>query len=306
MKCSKCKRDSAVFLPYSKNNLCKKHFLELFEKRFLRTVREFNMLKKGDKVALGLSGGKDSTTLLHLLSMLQKKLPFELFAITIDIGTKCGYNKKILEISKRECKKLGVPHYIFTFKKELGFTIDGIVKRTNTENPCSFCGVFRRRILNKKARELGANKLAIGHNLDDTAQTVILNLMRNEPLRLLRFHELLITNKLLIPRIKPLTRTPEDEVVAYGKLKGLKLEAKRCCPYSKYAMRKAVRKMLDELEDEYPGTKFKIFSSFLSIVNKLREYTDKKSMKINICKNCKEPSSTEFCMYCKLFGKVKK
>ena len=79
-----------------------------------------------------------------------------------------------------------------TFKDEIGFTLGELVRKTRTNAPCSYCGVIRRRILNKKARELKADKLAIGHTLDDTVQTVLMNLMRNEPLRLVRYMEPLI------------------------------------------------------------------------------------------------------------------
>ncbi len=307
-KCFKCKNKSEVYFPYSNQYLCKKHFIELFEKRFKKTNREFGFIKKGDKVCLALSGGKDSATLLHLLSDFKKIHPFELFAITIDSGINCDYSKKTIKIAKEHTKSLGIKHYFFSYKKELGFTLNEFVEKLNIENPCSYCGVFRRYILNKKARELGATKLAIGHNLDDAVQTLILNLARNEPMRLLRFNEHLLSSPKLVPRIKPLIRILEEEVVEYAKLKNLNLISKSCCPYSKYAMRNSARKLADELEFTHPGSKMKMFNSFISIQKLMKQGINKKDLSIGLCSKCNEPSSTKICMFCNMtlkFGESK-
>lgn len=277
----------------------------MFERRFRATIREFSMIEKGETIALGLSGGKDSVTLLHLLAELRKVLPFKLIAITVDYGVTCDYGKKTMAIAKESCKSLAVPHHLVTFKEEIGCTLGDIVKKTKTENPCSYCGVIRRRILNKKARELGAHKLAIAHTIDDTVQTVVLNLMRNEPLRLLRYVEPLVRDQNFIPRIRPLVRTPENEVIAYGKLKSLKILEKSCCPYAKKALRRPVRTHIDMLEDEHPGTKIGILNSFLWMNKKLRESLKNEKLEIIYCKTCGEPASTEECMYCKMMEQVK-
>ncbi len=271
----------------------------MFEKRFRAIIREFKMIKKGDRIALGLSGGKDSTTLLHALNDLKKSLPFNLVAITVDLGLRCNYGKKTLETAKRETSALGIKHYIVSFKDEIGYTLDELIEKTKTTIPCSYCGVIRRRILNKKANDLNINKLAIAHTLDDSVQTVIMNLMRNEPLRLLRYTEPLIKNECLVQRIRPFINSPETEVVAYGKLKGLKLEDKKCCPYSRNAMRALVREELNTLEASYPGTQLRIFKSFLSIQKMMRAGINEKEIKMDYCKKCSEPGAAKECMYCR-------
>ncbi|MFA5050166.1 MAG: TIGR00269 family protein [Candidatus Micrarchaeia archaeon] len=307
-KCIRCKNNSDIYLPYAGQHLCRRHFLELFEKRFKKTNREFSFIKKGDKICLALSGGKDSTTLLHLLSKFRKEHPFELFAITIDSGIHCDYWKKTMKIAKEHTKSLGIKHYLFSYKNEFGFTLNEFVDKLKIENPCSYCGVFRRYILNKQARELGATKLAIGHNLDDAVQTLILNLTRNEPLRLLRFNEHLLTSPKLVPRIKPLIRIPEEEVIEYAKFKNLNLEPKSCCPYSKYAMRNSARKVVDELELMHPGSKMKMFNSFVSIQKLMKKGINENEFSIGTCSKCSEPSSAKLCMCCRMlkpFGEKK-
>jgi len=297
--CSKCKKEAVIYLPYSNSYLCKNHFFDLVEKRFKRTNREFTYIKKGDKVAVGLSGGKDSVVMLYLLDKLRKNFPFELIAITIDHGIHCDYWEKTIAIAKKYAKKMNVEHYIFSYEEELGFTLNQLVDRLKIKNPCSYCGVFRKYLLNKKSRELGASKLAIGHNLDDMTQTVFLNLMRNEPLRFVRFNDHLIDNKSFVPRIKPLIRIPEEEIVEYGKLKKMGLEDKKCCPYSSYALRNVARELVNELERKQPGARMKIFNSFLSIQKLMKKGLGKHEFKMNKCVRCGEPSSGDLCMCCK-------
>jgi uncharacterized protein (TIGR00269 family) len=260
------------------------------------------MIKKGERIALGLSGGKDSTTLLHVLNDLRKIHPFELMAITVDFGLRCEYGKKTLETAKRETRSLGIEHHICSFKDEIGYTLGELIEKTKTNVPCSFCGVIRRRILNKKAKELGADKLAIAHTLDDTVQTIMMNLIRNEPLRLIRYNET-SGNGSFVPRIKPFMNSPEEEVVAYGKLKGIRLLEKSCCPYSKNAMRALVREELNTLEAAYPGTKLRILKSFLTIQSMMHNNIENESG-FNYCEKCGEPSSKNECMYCKMIDKI--
>jgi len=295
MKCF-CGKEGVVFLHYASRHLCESHFIRMFDKRFRKTVRMRNMLKKGDRVAIALSGGKDSCVLLHSLAELQKDLPFELVALTIDEGIK-GYRPKTLVAAKRECEKLDIEHVIVSFKDETGSTLDSIVRKKGDGLPCSHCGVLRRRLLNNSARELKANKLATGHNLDDLAQTVLMNIMRNEPSRLARFNDPPTKNKSFVPRIRPLMLTPEKEIAIYAMLKGIEIERLEC-PYARFAFRGQVRKMLNETEENYPGTKFKVVNSFLDIEDALqKKYA--KGPKLSNCSSCGEPCSEKICMFCR-------
>lgn len=307
-KC-RCGREAAVFLHYSSRHMCAEHFIRMFDKRFRKTVRRFGMLRKGDRVAVGLSGGKDSCVLLHSLNELKRDLPFELVAIAIDEGIK-GYRERTLKIAKRECEALGVEHVVYKFGKEAGRTLDELVnaRKQGTGNrkretgacdlPCSQCGVLRRYLLNKGARESGADRLAVGHNLDDIAQTVLMNIMRNEPSRLARLNEPLVKNGRFVPRIRPLMLTPEKENAVYAYLKGIVLERVEC-PYAHTAFRSHVRKMLNGTEERYPGTKFKIVNSFLDIEDALRSKYAKHAA-IAECPSCGEPCSKGECMFCRM------
>lgn len=267
----------------------------MFDKRFRKTVREFSLIRKGDRIAVGLSGGKDSCALLHSLSLLRKDLPFEMVAITINEGI-AGYREKTLKIAKRECEGLGIEHVVLDFKDEAGEDLDGIVEKHKDELPCSHCGVLRRYLLNKGAREIGADKLATGHNLDDAAQTVMMNIMRNEPSRLARYLEPFVESDRFVRRIRPFLRTPEREIALYCMVKGIELESMDC-PYAPFAFRGHVRRMLNESEQRYPGTKFKILNSLLEMEDALR--AKYKGSEVLTCVNCGDPSADSECMFCK-------
>jgi len=298
--CEYCKSNPVVYLPYAKQHLCKKHFTESFEKRVKRTIREYKMLKKGEKVGIGLSGGKDSFALLYVLSKVRESLPFLLVALTIDEGIP-GYRDKSIENAEKICRELRIEQHVFLFKDEYGKTIAEIAK-AGAENLCSYCGVLRRKLLNSKARGLELDKIAIGHNLDDVAQTAMLNLIRNEPLRFARFNVPLLNNEKFIPRIRPLRDIREKEVAIYAFLHGHRYDSGCCCPYATSALRWSVRHELNSLEDQHPGTKSKIASSFNTLQEIVKKEVSAKDHELNSCKKCGEPTSEEICMSCKMLN----
>lgn len=305
--CAKCGKPAVITLRYMDSSFCQSHFVRLFESRVLRTVRENRMLKKGDRVAVGLSGGKDSCVMLHLLHKISRSLPIELFAITIDEGIS-GYRNRTLEVAKKECRKLGVPLTVISFRGEFGKTLDALLKKKGEARSCSFCGVMRRYALNRAARKQGATKLAIGHNADDVAQTVFMNMMRNEqPERMGRFGPLsgAVGDKRFVQRIKPLFSTPEREVAAYAMMKGIEIEFAEC-PYARFAFRQYVRQMLNAAEEKYPGTKLKVVRSFLAqeelMKRGAKEKAKEKGGKMLTCSICGEPSAKETCSLCCLLG----
>lgn len=299
--CKFCKAKPATYLPQPKEHLCKQHFIRSVEKRVKKAIRIHKMLRKGEHIGIALSGGKDSFALLHILSKMQKLLPFELCALIVDEGIP-GYRNKVIENAYRACKKSGVEKHTYSFQEEYGTSIVEIGKK-GKKNLCSYCGVLRRKILNSKARELGLDKIAVGHNLDDVAQTGMLNLVRNEPLRFGRFEHLPDAEGKMIPRIRPLRGIREKEIATYALLMGHSYNSKCCCPYSKNALRRSVRHELNFLEDKYPGTKSKMASCFDTLNVMVADSISNKNFKIKFCK-CGEPSSTNLCMGCKMLKEL--
>jgi len=298
--CDRCKSKPVAYLPNFRSHLCRKHFLNLFEKTVKKTVRAHRMLNKNERIGIGVSGGKDSFALLHVLSRIRKSLPFELFALTIDEGIP-GYRDKTIENACKRCKELEVKQHLYSFQEECGTTIMDIAKKK--ENLCSYCGVLRRRILNSKARELKLDKIAIAHNLDDIAQTAMLNMIRNEPLRLARFNSPLVADSRMVPRIRPLRDIREKEIATYAFLMGHEFNS-LCCPYSKNSLRRAVRHELNFLEDQYPGTKSRIASGFDTLQDMVHKSIQKENLSMKSCSECGEPSSANLCMGCKMLKEI--
>lgn len=309
MKCSQCNKKAAAELKYSKQFLCKKHFNQLFEKRVRRTIRKNKLLRYDDKIAVALSGGKDSAVTLKILNELTKKVrTSSLFAITIDEGIK-GYSENNIKITKKFCDELGVKHYIFSLKDEIGITMDDVVNKTknfsNPAPPCSYCGVFRRNLLNIKSRELSSSKIATGHNLDDECQVMFMNFIRGDLSRVARMGTEvgMIKNEKFVPKIKPLRECPEDEIRMYAELNKIKINPARC-PYAKYAFRETIRNCLNEIEEKHPGSKFQILKSTDELIPVIRE-TYKTKGAPNECKFCGELTSGEVCKFCEIIKEIK-
>ena len=305
-RCS-CGKKAVIFRRYEGKFLCKNCFCQSIEKKFKRTVRKGNMIQPGDSIGIGVSGGKDSSVALYLMhKIISPRRDMELVAISIDEGIS-GYRPKSLEIAKRFCKKLGIKHKIYSFKKELGKTLD--VKTKNMEKhkgeACTYCGVARRYILNKASRELKCTKLCVGHNLDDETQTIFMNYIRGDLSRASRVASVTdaSTKKkkgfLFIPRIKPLREIPEKEVALYAMLKGLELDFDECPNAS--GIRFEVRDFLNNLEEKYPGIKFAVLETFDKIALSIRDSIEEKEGEIKECKICGEPSSHDICKTCELW-----
>ena len=298
MACKNCKTKPVIKLPNSNVQLCKNDFIKYFEKKVTKTIGKYKLIEKGDYVGVAVSGGKDSTSLLYILNKLAKKNNFKVVGIAIDEGIK-GYRDQTLKDLKDFCKKEKINLKIYSFKDEFKTTLDKLVKK---ERPCTICGVLRRTILNKKAKELKVNKLATGHNLDDEAQSVLMNQFRSNVKLSARLGPItgVVTDIRFIKRIKPLYFLTEKETTTYAFLKGF-LGKYMECPYETDSYRASVRDMLNEFDGKYPGTKHNVISSFLEVLPLLKKEAQGK---IKSCSNCGEPCSQDVCQACKLIKRL--
>jgi uncharacterized protein (TIGR00269 family) len=296
MKCQKCSKSAVLYQKYSNAHLCKSHFIEDVERKIKRDIRKFKMVGRGEKIAVALSGGKDSIALLYVLhKIFQNRPDLEFMAITIDEGIK-SYRVQTLEHAIKLTNELRIKHTIRSFDEEFGTTMDVLVKKKE-HAACTLCGVLRKNILNKAARELGADKLAIGHNLDDEAQTILMNYMRGDIDRLKRMLPGTIQPG-MVPRIKPLRSIPEKEVALYGFLNDLPVSTDEC-PYASEALRNEIREIINNYEVKHPGTKYSLLGGFEAISQVLRP----PETKIRLCEKCGEPGSEIICKTCRLLGR---
>ncbi len=298
--CSRCRKTSEVELRYNGLSLCKKCFVSYFERRVKRTIGEYGQIQTGDRIAVAVSGGKDSVTVLHLLDKFNKMHgdSIDLVAISIDQGIK-GVDDKNLRNADTMTKERGIEHHTYSFKEEIGYTVDELA--SIRPGVCN-CGVFRRQILNRKARELGANKLATGHNLDDEVETALMNFMTGNIVRMMRGDGIVSSDK-FVRRIKPLRKSPEEEVALYARMVLPKMEFAPECPYRREVIRRNVKRAVDGLEHCHPGIRYQILESSEKLRNALmREATV--GTEINECGVCGEPSSGDVCNTCKLMAEI--
>jgi len=293
---------------YSGEKLCGRCFKKSIERKVQATISKYEMLEPDDKLAVAVSGGKDSVSLLHILARIERNFPEAmLFAVTVDEGIK-GYRDEALKFAIKNCQKLGVEHRVVSFKESYGYRLDELIDviRTKGEkdmSPCSYCGVLRRRALNTVAREAGADKLATAHNLDDETQTILLNIVHGDALRIARVKPVLsAVYPRLVPRIKPFCEVPEKEIAFYAYLKRIRFQ-ETPCPYAQTALRNDIRSMLNRLEEKHAGTKFTILRSADRVRPALEAMGEKE--KLQDCEICGEPTIGEVCKPCQMLQRLR-
>ncbi|MCW4005698.1 MAG: TIGR00269 family protein [Candidatus Bathyarchaeota archaeon] len=306
-KCSACKRKEPFYHRiYSGERLCRKCFGESIENKVRATIAKYKMLNYNDTVAIGVSGGKDSISLLEVLARLERRFPrAKLVAVTVDEGIK-GYRDEALQIAVDACKRWNMPHHIVSFKDLYGYTLDEIVKRAKTRGceltPCAYCGVLRRKALNIAALNINANKVATGHTLDDEVQTSLLNIFHGDIPKMAA--EKPITDKIhpkLIQKVKPFCEIPEKESALYAYLKNINFQSTPC-PYASEALRNDIRTLLNRMEERHAGTKHTIYKSIEKLRPAIQQTTQKPPFQN--CQQCNHPAAANLCMACQLLKQI--
>ena len=273
--------------------LDKDEFNEMIFARINNLISDYNLIKENELIAVALSGGKDSVLTLHALKRYQDILDFDLVAISVDEGIE-GYRAHGIDAAINNAKDLGIKLIQKSFLEEEGFALDDIY--SNFKSACIPCGVFRRNILNKTAYEVGADKIATGHNLDDEIQSFLMSFARGDTIKFSKFGpELDVIHPKLVPRIKPLWNTPEKDVGLWTVLNNIDIHLEEC-PYSHLSLRAKIKGFLNENEDVYPGLKNNIMGSFQKILT----FENDIFTNLNECELCGEPTSSNICKACEI------
>ena len=231
-----------------------------------KAIGDFNLIENGDKILIGVSGGKDSYTLLHILESLRKRAPidFELFPVTVDSGFP-GFRKEIIE---EHLKKQGFNYLI---KKTSCYQINE-EKRDPGSSYCSFCARLRRGVIYSIADKLGCNKIALGHHLDDFIETLLLNQFYNGRLSAMSPKLLADNNRHTV--IRPLVYVEEDEIVAFTSRNSFPVICCACPVCGRVEQkRKKTKALLKNLSQDNPSIKKSLLSSLKNI--KPRHLMDK-------------------------------
>ena len=295
MRCSSCDAPAVVDQPYRGVHLCAGHFVGSVEERVRREMhRQLPRFGRGT-VAVALSGGKDSAAALALAHQYFRRRPtVRLVAVSVDEGIP-GYRPATLRAAEALVRELGVDHRVVRAAEELGTTIDRTARELPGTVPCSFCGVWRRRLLNRAARDAGADALVLGFNLDDLAQTVLMNLVRGDLDRLVRMAPHRVRQPGLVPRIAPLATVPEREVFLYARLRGLPFDHAEC-PHAGRAARNLYRDLVWQLEEAQPGTRQSLLRTHERLVDRWLATEDVGSP--SLCRACGDPAAGELCRAC--------
>ena len=262
--------------------------------QFKKTLKKIHLSPK-DKILVALSGGKDSATTAYLL----KKFGYNIEGFHIDL--KIGdYSERCLKAVEKLCEDLGIKLYVYDMKKEMGSgmcylrtAIQSQKDKGKLKN-CAICGVIKKWILNKEARKLKAGKIATGHNLDDEAQTFLMNIFKGSPELSSNIGPITknISDKKFVPRIKPLFYVSEEEIRKYSQVKKLPIVYDKCpCALDSYRIQ--IRKFTEKLSEK---EKQNVIKNFEKMAQKFK----KNGSVINYCETCGEPARQKVCKTCEL------
>lgn len=261
--CEVCKdARAAVIRPKNSQKICKQCFLSVFETEIHETIMSNNMFRRGERVAIGASGGKDSTVLASVLKTLNEHYDYglDLVLLSIDEGIK-GYRDDSLETVKRNALQYDMALEIVGYDQLYGWTMDQVVAQVGKKGNCTYCGVFRRQALDRGAAKLGIRHVVTGHNADDVAETVMMNLLRGDLPRLARATSIVTSSAASeIKRSKPLKYAYEKEIVLYAHHKKLDYFSTECI-YSPEAFRGSARTLIKDLEKIRPSSILDIVKS---------------------------------------------
>lgn len=262
-ECEICHTNRAQILrPKNHARICAPCFIAIFEDEVAETVTSTNLFHPGEKVAIGASGGKDSTVLASVLKTLNDRHNWglDLVLLSIDEGI-TGYRDHSLEAVKRHSEQYDLPLKIVSYADLYGWSMDQVVAQVGKKGNCTYCGVFRRQALDRGAAMLGVGHVVTGHNADDVAETVLMNLLRGDLPRLSRATSIVTsTPSAALPkngegeikftnvrRSKPLIYAYEKEIVMYAHHKKLDYFSTECI-YSPEAFRGSARTLIKNLE----------------------------------------------------------
>ncbi|MCI8514834.1 MAG: tRNA 2-thiocytidine(32) synthetase TtcA [Lachnospiraceae bacterium] len=216
-----------------------------------KAVDEYRLIEDGDRIAVGISGGKDSLALLYALHGLQRFYPkrFELIAVTVHLGL----DRMDFSPVQALCEKLQIPYHIIPSQI---YSI--IFEERREDNPCSLCAKMRKGALNQAVKSLGCNKVAYAHHKDDVVETMLLSLIFEG--RFYSFSPKTYLDRMDLTVIRPLMFAPEADIIGFKNSCQLPI-VKNLCPADGYTKRQYAKELLGRLNREHPGAKERMFTA---------------------------------------------
>lgn len=294
--CTNCGGNPFYTRRYSGEILCASCFNASIVDKARRTVSKYHMIRPGERVAVAVSGGKDSLSLLKVLTGLYAPHRNSLVSISVDEGV-AGYRDEALEHARSVAKELGIDQVVVSYKELFGLSLDEALGWEDRDiSSCSFCGVFRRRAIDEAAVRAGASVVATAHNLDDCVQTFLMNLMHGDVNRLGWLDPTYSGSSFAVRRVKPFMEIYEEEVALFAYQVGVPFQSVSC-PYMHEGLRSEVRDYLNTMEASHPGMKNVLLRSALDVISRYAHSSEKGSVP---CSSCGKPSSRGLCNVCRL------
>lgn len=300
MKCDRCKNQAAYTRKYSGEKLCSKCFSSSIVRKTAKTISKHNMIQNNELVAVAVSGGKDSLALLDIINQMTKTHNFRIKAITIDEGIP-GYRNEALEIVQEYCAKLNVEHKVFSYKELFDLTLEEALDLRESEktSSCSICGTLRRRAIDHAAKDIGADVIATGHNLDDTLQTFVINMLSGDTTKIGWMDPDNSSNTLR--KIKPFCEIYESEIVFYAFTNDIPFQTEPC-PHMNEGIRTEIREFLNSLEGKHSGIKNNLYQSIIKVSQSVKDGNNKQK---TICIKCGNDCTGKICSVCNTVLKLK-
>lgn len=307
MKCRKCGEKAALNLPQHRLALCKTHFLEWLPQQVERFIKKYRMFGKEDRILAAVSGGKDSLTLWDILHRLGYQADGLYIGLGIDEGL--GYSAESQRLAESFAAQRGLKLHVVSVAEEYSETIPEMAMRTTRgkDKPCAVCGLTKRHIMNRMAREQGYDVLVTGHNLDDEAAALFGNTLNWIPGYLARQWPVLEANRPgLVRKAKPLCRIYERETAAYALLRGIDYIYEEC-PFSADSRTIYHKEILNRMEHDRPGAKLNFYVNFLEAKERgiFSPQADPDREHLHACPSCGQPTSAPGeCSFCRMIKKA--
>lgn len=299
-KCDRCEDHAVYTRKYSGESLCSKCFSNSILRKTAKTISKYKMIRNDDLVAVAVSGGKDSLALLDIMKQMSESHNFRIKAITIDEGIP-GYRNEALEIVRNFCDRLQVKHEVFSYEKLFDMTLEEALDRREKKiSSCSICGTLRRRAMDHAAASINANVIATGHNLDDTLQTFVINMLSGDTNKIGWMYPDTSSNELR--KIKPFSEIYEAEIVFYAFTNNIPFQSEPC-PHMNEGIRTEIREFLNSLEGKHNGVKNSLYQSILKVSQAVKKDSHKHKL---ACKICGNSCTGEICSVCGVVSSLKK
>jgi tRNA-5-methyluridine54 2-sulfurtransferase len=306
MKCRTCGEKAAINMRQHKLALCREHYLEWLPAQTQKAIEHYRMFSRDERVLVAVSGGKDSLSLWDILWRLGYAT--EGLYIGLGIQGEAAYSHTSRDLSQKFADERKLTLTVVDIRELYGASIPeaAVISNRGHGKPCSVCGLVKRHVMNRVARDGGFQVLVTGHNLDDEVAVLMQNTLHWAGGYLVRQAPVLAaTHPGLARKAKPFCRIYERETAAYALLRGIEYIYDEC-PFAEGSTTLYNKDLLNQMEGERPGAKLQFYLSFLQAKEQGLFAPQPPASELNTCPSCGQPTSAPgACTFCRLWEKVR-